>query len=546
MRTVSITIAGLTIACAAVPASAQSTLDRVDPARVEDRTLEKIPDERDAVVPLIDNAPVRDIYDSAFTIGAIDITGIQTMSRADFADIVEDHIGRTLTSSELAELVERLAARARERYPLASAAIEPQTMRAGVLRVRIDEGRIDSIRLDGPENRAVLAALKPLASGTPITREQLERRLLVAGDIDGVSLGEARIVREDGLNILLVEIDYRSFRAQVTLDNDSTKPIGPLELFGSARFNGLLSDDDTLQVFALGTVPDIGELTFARLRYGKRINPSGTEIIATGSYARSAPGAYLESLDIEGESWLASIGLLHPLWRSRRTSIWIDAAFSHREVKQDRADALVRKDRLTVARTGIYGYSQILGGRLRVNASLSQGLDLLGATEIGDPLSSREDADGTFTTVTVFADWTKTIIGDFSLNLALRTQLSSQPLLISEEIGIGGASFVRGYDYSERTGDQGTMAYGELNYEWDREIGPLDGLEIYGFLDGGKVTNFDDGFGSGTLFSTGAGLRADVDRRTDAGLEVAVPLSGERFDTDDKSPNVRFSITRHF
>ncbi|WP_420605249.1 ShlB/FhaC/HecB family hemolysin secretion/activation protein [Novosphingopyxis sp.] len=525
----------------------QQTLDRVDPARAEDRSLESLPDDQDTALPVVvEQAKVIANTGPSFAVGAIDIVGLQMMSRSEFSDIVEFYIGRTLTPTDLGTLADRLAARASEQYPLASAAIEPQAVRAGVVKVRIDEGHIDGIKLDGPQNRAVLAALRPLATGRPVTTAELERRLLIAGDIDGISLGNTRIERQDGQTILAVKVEHQSFRAQVTFDNDSIKPLGPLELFGSARLNGLLSDDDSLQIFALDTVPQFDELAFVRLRYGKRISADGTEVSITGSYSHSAPGAYLEELDIDGESWLVSLGALHPLSRSRRNSLWLEASLSHREIRQERADILAREDRLTIAGLGLYGYTQVAGGRLRVNTSVAQGLDLLGATEPNDPLSSRDDADGTFTSFSFFADWNKSIIGDFGTKVAVRSQLATQPLLVSEELGIGGAGFVRGYDYSERSGDQGVAGYFELNYDWDRDLGPVNGLEFYAFADGGKAVNLNDGFGSGSLFSTGGGFRADVDRHTDAGLEVAVPLSGDRYDTDNADPRIRFTLTRYF
>ncbi len=546
MRRLQLTSGMLTFLLLANPAYGQSVLDRVDPGRAEERAREKATERRDDQLSNVEPTSTQEPDQIEIAVGAIDLTGLEALPRADFTGILEDYIGRTLTGSDLAQLVERLATRARATYPLASAHIEPQALRAGVLRVEIDEGRIDRIRLDGSRNSSILQALSPLISDRPVTRAELERRLLVAGDIDGATLGEARIMREDGMNILVVETQYQAVQGQITLDNDSSDPLGPVELFGNVRINGILSDDDTLQLFALDTVPQVGELAFGRLRYGKRVSASGTELSVSGSYSRSAPGAYLESLAIEGASWGASLGLLHPLSRSRRASLWLDAAIAYRELRQDREDILVRKDRLRTVSAGLYGYADAAGGRLRANATLTQGLDVFGATREGDPLASREDADGSYTSLAFFADWSKAIVGDFGMKLAVRTQVSTQPLLISEEMGLGGETFVRGYDYSERSGDQAVAAYGELNHIWRNGPKPLNGLEVYGFVDGGKTTNFDHGYGSGKLFSSGGGFRADVDRNTDASIEVAVPLSGERYDTDDTSPKVRFSVSRHF
>ena len=415
-----------------------------------------------------------------------------------------------------------------------------------MLQITIDEGAIDEVRIEGAQNRSVVAALSKLASGQPVTAVDLERSLLVAGDIDGVTLGNVRVMREENRNILVVNGTYERVGGSVTFGNDGSKPLGPLELYGHVRFNGLFAQDDTLQVFILDTVPEVEELVFGQVRYGKRVSREGTEISATGSFSRSAPGAYLEPFNIRGESWTVSLGLLHPALRRQNSSIWIRADASHRQIEQSRDGALARQDRLTTVSAGIYGYSRLAGGWLRANAQIKQGLDLFDATQLGDPLSSRQDADGTFTTATFDIGWRKNVVADLGINVAVRSQLALQPLLISEETGLGGANFVRGYDYSERTGDQALLAYGELNYSWDSLPGPLAELEFYGFVDGGKAYNLDEGFGGGSLFSSGGGFRADIGKSLTGGLEVAVPLSGVRYDTGDSSARVRFQVSQSF
>lgn len=525
---------------------AQDALDRVDPARVEERardTARTAP----ATAPTIDRDEGTARPEApAVAVGAIDLVGLEVIPRAHFADVIEPFLGRTLTADDLSLLVDRLANRARERFPLASARIEPQAMRAGVLQVRIDEGRVDAIEIEGVRSHALTAALQTLASGRPVRAADLEHSLLVAGDIDGITIEKSRIVREGGRNILKVNASRQRVRAQVTLDNDSTKPLGPVEVFGSLALNSVLSDGDSLQFFGLAAVPEVAELTFLRARYARRVAADGTEIALAGALSRTRPGAYLSPLRIAGDSAWASLGVLRPLARSRDYSSWVEASVAHRHIAQNRTGERVREDRTTVAKLRLFGNARIAGGTLRASGAVSQGLDLLSATRRGDPLSSRADADGTFTALWLSAQWTRSLAGKLTLDAGVRSQLASQPLLVAEEIGLGGAAFVRGYDYSERSGDRGTMGYAELRYAFDRPLGPVRGVQLYAFGDGGVVRNLQGDFGGGSLFSAGGGLRADVDRRTDAGLEIAVPLSGPRYDTGDRTPRLRFSLTRFF
>ena len=207
---------------------------------------------------------------------------------------------------------------------------------------------------------------------------------------------------------------------------------------------------------------------------------------------------------------------------------------------------LARRDRLTVARVGLNGFADWAGGRLRSSATLSQGLDLFDATRAGDPLASRRDADGTFTTVAFSADWTRPIVGRLSGQLAVASQIAFQPLLVSEEVGLGGSEFLRAYDYSERSGDQGTMISGELRWSIPGNVAFARKPILYGFVDSGSVTNLRGGFGGGTLVSVGGGVRSRLGEILDADVGVAVPLSGERYDSGNADPVVNFRLTRRF
>ena len=70
--------------------------------------------------------------------------------------------------------------------------------------------------------------------------------------------------------------------------------------------------------------------------------------------------------------------------------------------------------------------------------------------------------------------------------------------------------------------------------------------ELYAFADGGVVGNLEDGRGSGSLASSGGGIRTDLTRNLDLDLELAFPLTGPRYDTDDKSPRFNVAVTQSF
>lgn len=526
----------------------QDALDRVQPpADREDRALEKTEAPRPAPRIEVETAPAVAESTRAILVGAVVLRGLQTLAPGDFADILATRVGRTLSPAELTDLANAIAERARARgLVFASASIGAQQLRNGVLTVDVDEGRLDEIRFDGPEQPAVRAALEPLANGAPVRIGELERRVLIAGDIDGVRIRGSRFLREKGKGVLLVKVTTDHVVGRATLANEGTKPLGPEQLTLQVDFNALLASDDSLVLTWSGTALEPGELQFARIRYAKRISRSGTELAVSASGSAADPGAYLSPLGIRSRSWHVGAALLQPLLRRRTASLWFEGELGMRNLLQWRGGQKVRDDRIVAARGTLYGYTDLAGGRLRVSTTLSQGFDILGATEAGDPLASRHDADGSFTSLSAWTDWSSDLGGDFSIRLAVLSQLSSQPLLIAEEIGLGGTGFLRGYDWSERSDDQGVMGMAELRYLWKSPFGLARRAQLYAFVDGGRVNNHESGFGSGALASAGGGVRADLTRTFGANLEVAVPLSGPRYDTNDETPKLNFRIQKSF
>jgi hemolysin activation/secretion protein len=541
--------AGLLVAAAlfAQPVCAQSALDRVAPST---RQPESAPDTPppSADFGIVPGTPTPSPTASGdIVVGAISLSGLAVLSPEQFSDVLGDYVGRTLQPADLRMLTDRIAGRARDRgYVFASARIAPQRLTAGVLVIEIDEGRIDRVDVQGSDNPAVRAALAPLADGKPVTLSELERHLLIAGDIDGIRIRQTRLVHDGTRGVLVVRVTQDSTSTRVAIRNDGTRPVGPIQIHIEAMISQLAFADDSLSIAYSSALFEPKELQYARLRYRKRLNSGGTELSLASSWSSVQPGSYLSGYEILGRSWSQSIGLLQPLHRRRRSSIWLTASLEVNNLTQRRGGRPVRRDRETVLRAGLYGYDELFGGRLRFNALVSQGLDLFDATDPGDPLASRSDADGTFTSANLWLEWTRPLGSGFSIRLAGDGQIASQPLLIGEEIALGGGSFLRGYNWSERSGDQGAMGSAELRYDVKRPLGIVDRAQFYAFGDGGVVRNLSNGTGGGSLASAGGGLRVDISRAIGATAEVAVPLTGPRYDTGNRQPRINLGVSTAF
>lgn len=535
----------------AVPAYGQNvpTLDRSDPAIAQEETRKP----EDAKTPGQDSDRLQAAPRAAaaaalprFVVGAVRVEGAEQVPAAAFAPAIEQYLGQSVGTEELRALAGAVAAKARERgFPLATAWVPAQTVAGGVLVVRVDEGRIHEIRASGPAAATAERWLQPLATGRPVTAVELERRLLLAGDVAGVSIREPRVVREGARNVLQVATRQRRVLGRATIDNWGTSTIGPVRARMSVDVNGVLAGDDRLSL-GVGVTPlEPEEYQLAEASYTAALGTSGLELRTRGYVSRTEPGGTLSGRGFEGLGFEVETGLSYPLIRSRAGSLWSRLDVTVRDSELDRQGLAVRNDRVTSATLGLYGNGLFGGGRLRTRLSVVQGLNAFGATPAGDVLASRQDAQPDFTKLALWAYYTRPLAGPFSFALGMDAQITSAPLLASEEMGLGGRSFGRGFDFREFSGDRGLAASGELRFDLKTLPRPVRDAQLYAFVDGGVVRNLQEGRGDGSLASAGAGVRVELRSRIGLNAELGVPLTDGTYGFRP-SPRFSFGVSARF
>jgi hemolysin activation/secretion protein len=540
-----LSLAAALVLAAPAPAAAQTPVDQADPAVVEEqiRVNEPQPQSpRDAVLPAVpgrrDPPPPGEIV----VAGAIRVDGATELPPAAFAPAIEPYLGRPLGPDDLRALTRDVAAVARAAgFGLATAWIPSQSLVTGVLRVVVDEGRIDAVEVEGSGREAVEPRLASLATGRPLRTAALERQLLLAGDLAGISVGRPRIVRRNGRNILQVRAGLDRVQGRATIDNSGSATIGPVRARLGVDINSLVVAGDRLSVGGVVTPIQPREFQLAQASYTVPIGRGGTEASVRGYVGHSDPGASLRDQDIAGNSAEVEASVSHPILRSRAASLWAAVTMTLRDSRLDRGGARVRDDRIVTASATLFGNARFGGGRLRARLSYVQGFDWLNATARGDPLASRPDGGGPFSKVEFWAQYERPLGRGFSIDLRGQGQIASRPLLASEEFGLGGRQFLRGFDYWELSGDSGAAASAEVRYDIAGGLPrPLRRLQLYLYADAGRVTNLRGGFGGGSLASAGGGVRAWLVDGFEAGLELGLPLTDGLFDDD---PDPRFSFT---
>ena len=460
-------------------------------------------------------------------------------------------VGREVSVADVFEAAHAIELLYRNAGFVTSRVIVPQqTVENGRFRVVVVEGFVADIVFQddiGPARVAVEKLLNGLRDVRPVSVREIERRLLLANDLHGLTVSGTLEPSRDilGGSIIVVRSARKAVDGALVFDRRISPYFGEVKISGNLAWNAIGKRADRVWLAASSSL-DVGGSADINAGYDAQIADNGTTVSLVGSHATSEPGRELEPLNVQSEvnSWLGTVTV--PVIRSRGENLRAEAQFEVRNVDTDLADASFTRDRLRILRAGLnYDLSDRWNGVTAIRGMLHQGLPGLGASSNDSALASRLDGRNDFTKITLDLARLQQITDRVSLLAGLAGQFSATRLLASEEFGLGGANFGRAYDDGEMTGDNGLAVSLELRYV---PAGLPRDVQLYGFVDDGLVWAADDGKTPphSWLASFGGGVRANLRSALFATLEVAKPIDPVVRSQGDKGARVFASIQAQF
>jgi hemolysin activation/secretion protein len=186
-----------------------------------------------------------------------------------------------------------------------------------------------------------------------------------------------------------------------------------------------------------------------------------------------------------------------------------------------------------------------------IDVEASQGLDIWGARPDSAINMSRANADPDYFKVAGEAQHLQRITENLNFLTGVSGQWSDSILYTSEEFGVGGTNYGRGYDPSEILGDSGVA--GKLELQWNDPYKfklPFDVKnQFFAYYDVGRVWVNDPTSSSlarASVASVGFGVRSTIDEVTSLGLMVGFPLTKTVGTEGDNDPRVFFGLFRKF
>lgn len=561
-------LAGLLIAMAlvaqALPAQAQPST--VQPGVVErERTDAPKPRSPSEVsIPSMETPNAfQDAQATKFVLNRVTIEGNNAIADDVLMGPFNDLLGKEITIGQVfaaTEAITRIYDTAG--YALSLAYVPVQDVEDGALLIRVIEGFIGDVRINDTQSTrsarwgeyaAKLKASRPLKSA------DLERYLLLISDLAGVKATntfERMTDGEPGAMRLVMAIERKYIGAQLGLNNRGSKAIGPLRESANVDFNGVLGIEERLSLFGVTALQD-NELAYFGGRLDIPLGSEGTVMSVEVARSQTQPGtAALSALAYEANGWTGSAAISLAIIRSLRQNLYGSVGFLHKNLKSDILALDNSHDRLTaLALTADYDARARWGGTSRVVASLFIGLDMLDATQEGDPLSSRGGASGEFTRLEVSASHLMSLSDQFSLFTEIAGQVASGPLLVSEQCGYGGGYIGRAFDPFEVIGDHCVKGRAELRFdvpvEYEALSSVLDNVQLYALGDFGVMIKAGDLLPLEerveTAESIGIGIRFKARRFLSGFVEAVLPLDrGVALENGSRDPRIFFGLSADY
>ncbi len=415
----------------------------------------------------------------------------------------------------------------------------------GSLRFVVIEGRIASVKLDGdigPAGTQVLRFLHHLTEQRPIDTPTLERWLLLASEVPGITLRSTLVpsTEEPGALTLVAKVSRNWYSGLVAADNRAFPQTGPEEAIAVMDFNSFTEFGERTEVSLYSSLN--GTQIFGQAFTEFYIGGSGLKGKFYGGSGDSTPTGFLRQIGYQGISSIYGFQLSYPLIRVRQQSVNLfasaDAIDTQTNFQQTAGGPVTRAsyDALRVLRLGgDYARLDTLLGADRSatstgNIRVSQGLAAFGATPNDNPTASRLGETTNFTKVngeigrnqSLFQPWDTAGV---ALQLSAAGQYSGDVLPPVEQFYLGGPHFNRGYYWGQVTGDSALTATAELQLNTPIPLPDMVPWEVnaqfYAFYDWGETWQSRSSDANTILRSFGLGTRLYVTRSVEIDLEGA-------------------------
>jgi len=434
-----------------------------------------------------------------FQVRRVNVTGSTIFSPKDFEPITKPLEGRDNTLEELRQAADQITQLYLDRGFITSRAVlVAQTIENGIVEIRVIEGSIEEIQVEGTRNvrQSYVRSRIGLATQPPLNRNELEDslRLLKSDPLFTNVEASLRPGNQLGKSILVVRVtEAQNLSGIISVDNFSPPSVGSVRLGAGALYRNLTGFGDELGLSFFHTTASGSDSL--DLFYRIPVNPlNGTlQFRFAPNWNRVIDPAF-QALDIRGRSQLYDFSFRQPIIRNPRREFALSVGFTAQNGQTFLFNDIgfpfgIGPDAEGNSRTRVFKFGQDYikrdpQGAWALRSQFNFGVDIFDATVNPAPIP-----DGRFFSWLGQVQRVQRLGNNHLLILQGDLQLTPDPLLPSQQFVIGGGLSVRGFRQNARSGDNGFRISAEDRITLVRDEAGASVLQIAPFIDFGEVWN---------------------------------------------------------
>lgn len=489
--------------------------------------------------------PRLDIIPERIKVESFAIEGNQAFDSAELTKILAPFTQKPLSFAELLQARSAITEYYTQRgYITSGAYIPPQKLQNKVVKIQIVEGYLEDIEITGNRrlNSDYFKDRLETVSNSLQQKELLAALQLLQQDplVANIS-AELEAGTHPGANVLTVEVkEADSFKTPILFDNRRTPSVGSFRRQLAIDQGNLLGFGDQLFLAYSNTE---GSNAFDS-SYTFPLNArNGTLTLSGGVSESEVVEEPFDQLNILGDSNYYELSLRQPLIQTPTQEFALGITASRRasdisslleEYDVSPAELSPGADESGQTQVSVLRFFQEWTHRnsqevIAARSQFNLGLGIFDATVNEDAPDSR------FLAWQGQAQWTRQLASDTSFLIRGGIQLSTTPLLTSEQLGLGGLETIRGYRQDLLLTDNAAFASAEIRLPILRIDQINSVFQLAPFVDVGTAWNESEEpevLEPNTLASVGLGLRVLLSNIT-ARFDWGIPLIS--VDSDKKT-----------
>ncbi|MEP0790873.1 MULTISPECIES: ShlB/FhaC/HecB family hemolysin secretion/activation protein [Cyanophyceae] len=494
--------------------------------------------------PTPTTAPASD----SLQVNKIQVIGSTIFDQDELNPITQKFEGRVVTLEELRNVADAITQLyLNQGYITSRAILVDQAVTDGVVQIRVIEGTLEEIRVEGTRrlNPNYVRSRVRLGAGRPLNTGKLEDQLRLLR-IDPLFKNIEASLRAGsgvGQSILVVRVtEANPLEASLGVDNYSPPSVGSERLGVNLRYRNVTGLGDEIAGSYYHTTTSGADIF--DFSYRIPLNAmNGTLQLRAAPNRNKVTQRPFDVFDIRGETELYEISYRQPLIRSPREEFALSLGFTYQDGQTFTFAGPTPfgfgPDENGVSRTSVVKFGQDylrrdVRGAWALRSLFSLGTGLFDATVNEDPVP-----DGRFLSWLGQIQRVQVLNNDNFLILQADVQLSTSGLLPSQQFVIGGGQSLRGYRQNVRAADNGVRFSIEDRITVQRDEAGAAIMQVAPFIDLGWVWNVDDNPNplpdERFLAGVGLGLIWQPIPKLNIRLDYGIPL----VEIDDRGENAQ-------